>query len=83
LGGRVAVIDALILFIGARLSSILGSLLEKETVQIVTARGHVDHPIGRAESIKRMACGFKNRERYRMPVLFHFGGLDMGFYYYT
>ncbi len=31
------------------------------------------------QKIKRMACGFRNRERFRMAILFHFGGLDMGF----
>jgi transposase len=31
------------------------------------------------QRIKRMACGFRNRERFRMAILFHFGGLDLGF----
>lgn len=31
------------------------------------------------QRIKRMACGFRNRERFRMAILFHFGSLDMGF----
>jgi transposase len=31
------------------------------------------------QKIKRMACGFRNRERFRMAILFHFGGLDLGF----
>lgn len=31
------------------------------------------------QRIKRMACGFRNRKRFRMSILFHFGGLDMGF----
>ena len=30
------------------------------------------------QRIKRMACGFRNRERFRMAILFHFGGLDLG-----
>jgi transposase len=29
------------------------------------------------QRIKRMACGFRNRERFRMAILFHFGGLDL------
>lgn len=33
----------------------------------------------RIQKIKRMACGFRNRERFRMAILFHFGGLDFGF----
>jgi transposase len=31
------------------------------------------------QRIKRMACGFRNRERFRMAILFHFGGLEIGF----
>lgn len=31
------------------------------------------------QRIKKMACGFRNRIRFRMAILFHFGGLDMGF----
>jgi len=31
------------------------------------------------QRIKRMACGFRNRVRFRMAILFHFGGLDLGF----
>jgi transposase len=31
------------------------------------------------QRIKRMACGFRNRARFRMAILFHFGGLDLGF----
>lgn len=27
------------------------------------------------QMIKRMACGFRNRKRFRMAILFHFGGL--------
>lgn len=29
------------------------------------------------QRIKRMACGFRNRERFRLAILFHFGGLDL------
>jgi transposase len=31
------------------------------------------------QRIKRMACGFRNRERFRMAILFHFGGLDLSY----
>jgi transposase len=31
------------------------------------------------QRIKKLACGFRNRERFRMAILFHFGGLDLGF----
>jgi transposase len=31
------------------------------------------------QRIKRIACGFRNRERFRIAILFHFGGLDLGF----
>lgn len=29
------------------------------------------------QKIKRMACGFRNRERFKNSILFHLGGLDM------
>jgi len=29
------------------------------------------------QKIKNRACGFRNRERFRNAILFHFGGLDM------
>lgn len=27
--------------------------------------------------VKKKACGFRNRERYRTAILFHCGGLDL------
>jgi len=29
------------------------------------------------EKIKRMACGYRNREHYRTAIYFHCGGLDL------
>lgn len=29
------------------------------------------------QRIKKIACGFRNRERFKMAILFHLGGLDM------
>ena len=31
----------------------------------------------RIQKIKSMACGFRNRERFKNAILFHLGGLDM------
>ena len=31
------------------------------------------------QRIKRMAYGFRNRKRFKMAILFHFGGLNFGF----
>jgi len=31
----------------------------------------------RIQWIKKMACGFRNRVRFRMAILFHLGGLDL------
>ena len=31
----------------------------------------------RIQRIKKMACGFRNRERFRQAILFHLGGLDL------
>jgi transposase len=32
---------------------------------------------GRIQWIKKMACGFRNRKRFREAILFHLGGLDL------
>ena len=29
------------------------------------------------QRVKRMACGFRNRERFRTAIYFHCGGLDL------
>jgi transposase len=29
------------------------------------------------QKLKKWACGFRNRERFRTAILFHFGGLDL------
>jgi len=31
----------------------------------------------RIQQVKRMACGFRNHERFRNAIYFHLGGLDM------
>jgi len=31
----------------------------------------------RIQEIKRMACGFRNRNRFRNAIYFHLGGLDL------
>ena len=31
----------------------------------------------RIQKVKAMACGFRNRERFRRAILFHLGGLDL------
>jgi transposase len=31
----------------------------------------------RIKRIKAMACGYRNRERFRNAILFHLGGLDL------
>jgi transposase len=29
------------------------------------------------QRVKRMACGFRNRERFRNAIYFHLGGLEL------
>lgn len=31
----------------------------------------------RIQRIKKIACGFRNKERFKNSILFHLGGLDM------
>ena len=33
--------------------------------------------IQRIQRIERMACGYRNRERFRNAILLHLGGLDL------
>jgi len=39
--------------------------------------GHAESMNSRIQRIKRQACGFRNRERFRNAIYFHCGGLDM------
>ena len=32
---------------------------------------------GCIQKIKDMACGFRNRDRFKRAIMFHLGGLDM------
>ncbi len=29
------------------------------------------------QRVKKMACGFRNRARFRTAIMFHLGGLDL------
>lgn len=39
--------------------------------------GHAESMNSRIQRIKRQACGFRNRERFRNAIYFHCGGLDL------
>lgn len=39
--------------------------------------GHSESMNSRIQRIKRRACGFRNRERFRTAIYFHCGGLDL------
>jgi len=39
--------------------------------------GHSESMNSRIQRIKRRACGFRNRERFRNAIYFHCGGLDL------
>ncbi len=32
---------------------------------------------GQTQWVKRMACGFRNRDNFRHAIYFHLGGLDL------
>lgn len=32
---------------------------------------------GRVQMLKKRACGYRNRDRFRNAIYFHFGGLDL------
>lgn len=50
---------------------------------IVTyAKHHITNALGESlnskiEKVKRLACGFRNRDHYRTAIFFHCGGLDL------
>ena len=38
---------------------------------------HAEGLNSRIQAIKRRACGYRNRERFRHAIYFHLGGLDL------
>jgi transposase len=46
-------------------------------IRLQATNGIVEATNSCIQRIKRMACGFRNRERYRTAVLFHLGNLNM------
>jgi transposase len=48
-------------------------------IRLKTTNAELESMNSGIQRIKRMACGFRNRDRFRMAILFHFGGLDLGF----
>ena len=50
---------------------ILNAIKHKST------NGMVESKNNRIQQIKRMACGFRNRDRFRTAILFHLGNLDL------
>jgi len=57
--------------------------IKRHIENIVTyARHPVTNALGeslnaKVEKVKRLACGFRNRDHYRMAIYFHCGGLDL------
>jgi len=57
--------------------------LKEHISNIVTyARHRITNALGESinakiEKVKRMACGFRNREHYKTAIYFHCGGLDL------
>jgi len=39
--------------------------------------GHAESMNSRIQRLKKRACGFRNRERFRNAIYFHLGGLDL------
>lgn len=50
---------------------IINAIIAKVTNAISEAKN------ARIQWLKKMACGFRNRSRFRAAILFHFGGLDL------
>ena len=46
-------------------------------VVLRTTNGAAESMNARIKRIKTMACGYRNRDRFRNEILFHLGGLDL------
>ena len=46
-------------------------------VVLRTTNGAAESMNARIKRIKTMACGYRNRDRFRNAILFHLGGLDL------
>lgn len=46
-------------------------------IRLKQDNGQVEAKNTRIKNIKRMACGFRNRQRFKEAILFHLGKLDM------
>lgn len=53
----------------------LGGILN--AIVLGATNGRAEGINSRIQWIKKMACGFRNRERFRHAILFHLGGLDL------
>jgi len=49
------------------------------TIRLKMSNGVVEAVNNRIQHIKRIACGFRNRDRFRNAILFHYGNLNMSF----
>jgi len=48
-------------------------------IRLKVTNGRAEAKNARIQQIKRMACGFRNRERFRCAILFHLGKLNRAF----
>jgi len=53
----------------------LGGILNAIVLQ--TTNAAAESVNAKVQRVKRMACGFRNRERFRTAIYFHLGGLDL------
>ena len=61
--------------VGRMVKQYLWGILNAIIAQVSNAAAEARN--GRIQWIKKKACGFRNRKRFRMAILFHLGGLDL------
>jgi transposase len=61
--------------VGRMLRRYLWGVLNAITARVSNAM--LEAKNSRIQWVKKMACGFRNRQRFRMAILFHLGGLDL------
>lgn len=61
--------------VGNMVRTYLWGILNAIEMKVTNAKAEAIN--GRIQWIKKMACGFRNRTRFREAILFHLGGLDL------
>jgi transposase len=68
---RLEPVRAAVKTIKRHLWGVINAVVHKRT------NAHAESANSRIQKVKRNACGFRNRQRFRTAIMFHCGGLDL------